>query len=228
MLTVALGSVVAEARGDQTIATLYGYSPYGETIRSGEDGGNSNQYSGRENDGTGLYYYRARYYEPLGKRLASEDPIGLVGGLNAYRYVAGDPVQYADPMGEIPAVVAIGIMILKPIAIEAIKNWACGSCPEVSDYVTAVGVETLLSDIPIDGLERISAKNYRKVLGKSFVKGRSIRELRHLLGPLSLAFDLKDSFDIVKCMTERAGTAAARAFEPYYRGMLFQMELLRY
>lgn len=228
LLTDALGSVVAETRADQTIATAYGYSPYGETVRSGEDSGNSTQYTGRENDGTGMYYYRARYYDPIGKRLASEDPIGLVGGLNSYRYVAGDPVQYADPMGEIPAVAVIGSLILKPIVMEAIKNWACGSCLEVSDYGTAVGLEMLLSDELIDGLERIPAKGYRKLLGNSFVKGRSIKELRHLLGPLAWAFELSDYFDIVKCMTERAGTAAARAFEPYYRGMLFEMELLRY
>jgi YD repeat-containing protein len=70
LLTDALGSVVAETRADQSIATAYGYSPYGETVRSGEDSGNSTQYTGRENDGTGMYFYRARYYEPGIKRFS--------------------------------------------------------------------------------------------------------------------------------------------------------------
>ena len=38
---------------------------------------NSYQYTGRENDGTGLYFYRARYYAPALGRFISEDPIGL-------------------------------------------------------------------------------------------------------------------------------------------------------
>lgn len=100
MLTDALGSVVAEARADQTIATAYGYSPYGETVRSGEDGGNSNQYTGRENDGTGLYYYRARYYDPVLGNFVADDPIGLRSGeTNLYGFVGQDPANRIDPLG---------------------------------------------------------------------------------------------------------------------------------
>jgi RHS repeat-associated protein len=99
LLTDALGSVVAEARADQSIATAYGYSPYGETVRSGEDGGNSTQYTGRENDGTGMYFYRARYYDSGIVRFLSQDPLALVGGLNRYTYVANDPTNLADPLG---------------------------------------------------------------------------------------------------------------------------------
>jgi RHS repeat-associated protein len=42
--------------------------------------GESLQFTGRENDGTGLYYHRARYYDPGRGRLVSEDPIELFGG----------------------------------------------------------------------------------------------------------------------------------------------------
>ncbi|MFA7239242.1 MAG: RHS repeat-associated core domain-containing protein [Sulfuricellaceae bacterium] len=42
----------------------YAYSPYGESRTIGADDGNPLQYTGRENDGTGLYYHRARYYDP--------------------------------------------------------------------------------------------------------------------------------------------------------------------
>ncbi|MDC0994055.1 hypothetical protein OAR16_00445 [bacterium] len=38
------------------------------------------QYTGCDNDDTGLYYYRTRYYDPVLKRFVSEDPIGLMGG----------------------------------------------------------------------------------------------------------------------------------------------------
>jgi RHS repeat-associated protein len=58
-----------------------------------------NQYTSRENDATGLLYYRARYYDPVLKRFISSDPIGLAGGMNMYAYVEGDPVSLVDPLG---------------------------------------------------------------------------------------------------------------------------------
>jgi len=78
---------------------LYAYSPYGETTALGADEGNPIQYTARENDGTGLYYYRARYYDPVLKRFVSEDPIGLAGGVNMYAYVHAQPVNNTDPLG---------------------------------------------------------------------------------------------------------------------------------
>lgn len=57
------------------------------------------QYTGRENDGTGLYYYRNRYYSPLLSRFVSEDPIGLAGGINTYSYVENNPLSFTDPEG---------------------------------------------------------------------------------------------------------------------------------
>ncbi|WP_253959016.1 RHS repeat-associated core domain-containing protein, partial [Paraburkholderia fungorum] len=62
---------------------------------------NPQQYTGRENDGTGLYYYRNRYYDPTTARFISEDPIGWASEqTNAYAYVGGNPVQFTDPTGE--------------------------------------------------------------------------------------------------------------------------------
>lgn len=79
---------------------VYAYSAYGEATTLGPDSGNSLQYTGRENDGTGLYYYRARYYDPVLKRFVSEDPIRFDGGgLNFYTYVLDVPTMYTDPDG---------------------------------------------------------------------------------------------------------------------------------
>lgn len=57
------------------------------------------QYTGRENDGTGLYYYRARYYSPQLTKFVSKDPIGLNGGANLFSYVFSNPINYIDPTG---------------------------------------------------------------------------------------------------------------------------------
>jgi RHS repeat-associated protein len=58
------------------------------------------QYTAREDDGTGLYYYRARYYSPEMRRFITEDPIGLEGDdVNFFAYVWNDPIDWSDPEG---------------------------------------------------------------------------------------------------------------------------------
>jgi RHS repeat-associated protein len=64
---------------------------------------NVSQFTGRENDGAGLYYYRARYYSPDWQRFASEDRSGFAGGLNPYAYGADQPTLYTDSMGLKPS-----------------------------------------------------------------------------------------------------------------------------
>jgi RHS repeat-associated protein len=99
LLADALGSTIALADGAGAIQTSYTYEPYGETAASGSASANPLKYTGREDDGTGLYYYRARYYQPGIKRFVAEDPIGLLGGPNLYAYVGGNPISFADPLG---------------------------------------------------------------------------------------------------------------------------------
>jgi RHS repeat-associated protein len=52
-------------------------------------------------DETGLHYNRHRYYEPYSGRFISNDPIGLLGGINTHSY-APNPIQWADPLGLSP------------------------------------------------------------------------------------------------------------------------------
>jgi len=58
-------------------------------------------YTGREWDKeTGLYYYRARYYDPMEGRFISKDTISFSGGdVNLYGYVQNNPVNRTDPLG---------------------------------------------------------------------------------------------------------------------------------
>jgi RHS repeat-associated protein len=71
-------------------------------------------YTGRELDvETGLYYYRARYYDPAVGRFVSEDPIGFsAGDTNLYRYVGNNATNYTDPSGEVVPLLAIGAALL--------------------------------------------------------------------------------------------------------------------
>ncbi|MFM0734149.1 DUF6531 domain-containing protein [Paraburkholderia sediminicola] len=100
VLRDANNNVIALTDANQQIVTQYRYEPYGTTTQSGAADVNPQQYTGRESDGTGLYYYRNRYYSPSTARFISEDPIGYASGqTNAYAYVNGNPVSLYDPFG---------------------------------------------------------------------------------------------------------------------------------
>jgi RHS repeat-associated protein len=53
-----------------------------------------------QKDGSGLVYKRNRYYDPASGRFTQVDPIGLGGGLSAYGFATGDPINFADPSGD--------------------------------------------------------------------------------------------------------------------------------
>ena len=53
----------------------------------------------KKRDVSGLTYARNRMYDPQTGRFTQEDPIGLAGGLNAYGFADGDPVNASDPFG---------------------------------------------------------------------------------------------------------------------------------
>jgi RHS repeat-associated protein len=101
-LTDALGSTIALTGPAGDTIAQYTYGPYGNTTMTGSSL-NPYQFTGRENDGTGLYYYRARYYDPASGRFISEDPIRFGGTqIDLYTYVSDNPVGFADPAGTCP------------------------------------------------------------------------------------------------------------------------------
>lgn len=96
-----LGSVIGLTDGAGTVKASYVYDAWGN-LTGGNAGGLENpyRYTGREYDSeSGLYYYRARYYDPQAGRFISQDPTGIAGGINQYGYVAGNPVNAVDFSG---------------------------------------------------------------------------------------------------------------------------------
>lgn len=132
--TDALGSslVLSNAQGGST--TSYSYEPFGKTTIAGSSA-NPFQFTNREDDGTGVYYYRARYYSSKFQRFLGEDPLGLGGGdINLYAYVRNAPTLFTDPQG----------LYLGPwhYAMSFYAAWAEGCTLKASHAIASADVAT--------------------------------------------------------------------------------------
>jgi RHS repeat-associated protein len=95
-----LGSVVALTDQGGKIVQTYEYDSFGNLKDQKYRIKQPFTYTGREIDReAGLYYYRARTYDPGLGRFISKDPIGFKGGINLFAYTKDNPVNFTDPRG---------------------------------------------------------------------------------------------------------------------------------
>ena len=100
-LTDEQGSVryVLSADADANVQNTYQYDAFGENVARDERIPNRLKYNAQiEDELTGLYYLRARYYNASLGRFTQEDVI-YNDGLNLYAYCGSNPVMYCDPSG---------------------------------------------------------------------------------------------------------------------------------
>jgi RHS repeat-associated protein len=111
----ALWSVEAVTDGAGNVTERYAYDAYGapgltngglvavppnpwSTAHSAI--GNPWMFTGRQFDEeTGLYFYRARSYDPIKGRFLQRDPIEYVTSMNLYEYARSAPTVFTDPSG---------------------------------------------------------------------------------------------------------------------------------
>ena len=97
--------------GDTEITNHLTYDSFGQlievddpsTVGDDSDGSYDGQftYTGRDWDADAeLYYYRARWYDPLAQRFVNEDSLGFYpGDANLSRYTGNSPINFVDPSG---------------------------------------------------------------------------------------------------------------------------------
>ncbi len=100
-----LGSTLLATNSSGTMVGEHRYRAYGSS-RGGDELATDHRFTGQKLDGTGLYYYNARYYDPeIGAFISPDtlvpDPTNLLD-YNRYSYVRGNPLKYTDPTGHCP------------------------------------------------------------------------------------------------------------------------------
>lgn len=105
----------------------YVYDAWGNILQSSVSvpalANNRYLFQGREYSwSTGLYNFRARWYDPATGRWLSKDPIGISGGMNLYLFCEGDSINSIDPSGcgKFKLVFRVGQSGLK--AVKSIKR----------------------------------------------------------------------------------------------------------
>jgi RHS repeat-associated protein len=98
------GDVIQTVDEQGNIQNQYTYDAFGNEELTHETTSNAIRYAGEFYDEeVGLYYLRARYYDPSIGRFISEDSYWgeeeNPASLNLYTYCSNDPVNYIDPSG---------------------------------------------------------------------------------------------------------------------------------
>ena len=98
-----IGSTILMTDQNKNIVNRYFYAPFGLITNQQETIPQPFKYVGQHGimqESNGLYYMKARYYDPEVQRFISEDPAGFEGGdVNLYAYVGNNPMNWVDPFG---------------------------------------------------------------------------------------------------------------------------------
>jgi len=170
------GSTTALTDESGQVTDRYDYGPYGELVESSGETQTPFLYNGRDGvmtEDNGLYYMRARYYNPEIKRFINRDvvPGDIFDGrsLNRYAYATGEPVLLVDPFGlapeESPTSIADNMInIMNRIGLGMLLGLPAGEAEEdeaINDLLLQIGLST--GDTAIEQILKRNKVGYFRV-----------------------------------------------------------------
>ncbi|WP_292778201.1 Calx-beta domain-containing protein [Nostoc sp. NMS9] len=144
----AIGSTVGLTGTDGSYVNRYSYLPFGENLTKVEGVANPFEYVGQwgvMDEGNGLDFMRARFYDSNLGRFTAIDPIGLNGGdTNFYGYVFNSPITFIDPSG-FALIPSLPIKVVSLIGAVAAGVALTAATPAVVTAATAAAVAAGIS-----------------------------------------------------------------------------------
>jgi len=170
----AIGSTVALTDFLGNVTDKYAYLPFGTLANSDTAHNNSFTYVGKfgvMQEQNGLYFMRARFYDPVTRRFLSRDPVEEdmqnTQTISPYLYVEGRPISFIDPNGEIAFELGMAYIIYEcadiaaDFAIYGGKHFGPNKDEDVSTAEFLLDTTFLVLDsMPIIGHHAAYTKGY--------------------------------------------------------------------
>jgi len=190
------GDVIQITDSSGNVVNSYDYDVWGNFLEKEETIDNPFTYFGQTYDEeTGLYYLRARYYDPTTGRFTQQDP--AEDGYNWYIYGNQNPVMFADYTGEmgVLATIAIGAGVGALVSagftlfsnIINGKTWTTGLGKSLLGGAVSGIVSGFISVLPIPGINQFVIAVVSNAAGE-------------LSGSMVIG-EIKDIDDVAKALT---------------------------
>ncbi|MDX1931068.1 MAG: choice-of-anchor A family protein [Capsulimonadales bacterium] len=164
-LTDGQGSVVGLSRGGGSLSDRYVYDAFGNPRQvQGASGNPFLGIGGEQYDAdTGLYFLRARYYDPRTGRFLSADPLGG-NPENDYAYAMGDPVNNSDPSGMETLAESLTVSSLAPMVRGAAQTLG-GIWNGVANHAADIAIGKFTGSNPEIELEGFALAAFTGAMG---------------------------------------------------------------
>jgi RHS repeat-associated protein len=130
------------------------YKPFGEVYNNTDDDNYRYGFAGKETDGdTGLMYFGSRYYDPALGRFITADSAAIgsegyrAGQLNRYAFTQNDPINMADPSGNLAFLTMVLIAFIVSATVSTAAELITAKVQNRAVNWTTIGIGIAVSAI---------------------------------------------------------------------------------